>query len=64
VTTTPFMGVIAHKNKGYLIVEQMPINRAWGPIPAELTWLYIDINMTTGALIKPCVYGIFIFNPV
>ena len=52
VTTTPFMGVIAHKNKGYLIVEQMPINRAWGPIPAELTWLYIDINMTTGAITR------------
>lgn len=52
VTTTPFMGVIAHKNKGYLIVEQMPINRAWGPIPAELTWLYIDINIVTGAITR------------
>lgn len=52
VTTIPFMGVIAHKAKGYLVVEQLPINKAWGPLPAELVWLYIDINIVTGEVTR------------
>ena len=52
-TTVPLTAAVQHGEKTYLIVEQLPVNQAWGPFPAGKTsWLYWDINMATGAVTR------------
>jgi hypothetical protein len=51
-TTIPLTAAVQHANKTYLIVEQLPVNRAWGPLPSNDVWLYWDINMATGVVTR------------
>jgi len=52
VSPDPTIIAFAHRSANYIVEETRTVLRAWGPIPAQTTYLYWDMNMLTGEITR------------